>query len=86
MKVETPGAPVKPQERQITSCRARGGQHARPSHKHCKACAKYAHAPPQRASTSLYDFHYELLHVLKLYIICMLLCMYKSTHVYKEKS
>ena len=68
--------PVTPQERQITSCRARGGQHARPSHKDFEACAKYAHAPPQRASTSLYDFHYELLHVLKLYIICtgMLLC------------
>jgi hypothetical protein len=38
--------PVKPQERQITSCMARAGQHARPSHKHCKACAKHAHAPP----------------------------------------
>ena len=33
------------QERQITSCINRGGQHARPSHKHCKACAKHAHAP-----------------------------------------
>ena len=29
--------PVTPQERQITSCMARGGQHARPPHKHCKA-------------------------------------------------
>jgi hypothetical protein len=36
---------VNPQERQITSCRARAGQHARTSHKHCKACAKHAHAP-----------------------------------------
>jgi hypothetical protein len=35
---------VTPQERQITSCRAGGGQHARPSHKHCKACAKHAQA------------------------------------------
>ena len=50
--------PVKPQERQITSCRARTGQHARPSHKHCKACAKHAHAPPPRARTGLHDFHF----------------------------
>ena len=28
--------PVTPQERQITSCMARAGQHAHPSHKHCK--------------------------------------------------
>ena len=42
---------VKPQERQITSCRARAGQHARPSHKHCKACAKHAHAPYVRSET-----------------------------------
>ena len=49
--------PVKPQERQITSCRARGGQHARPSHKHCKACAKHAHAPRSRVCTGLHDFH-----------------------------
>ena len=48
--------PVKPQERQITSCRARTGQHARPSHKHCKACAKHAHAPP-RTCACLHDFH-----------------------------
>ena len=49
--------PVKPQERQITSCRARAGQHARPSHKHCKACAKHAHALPPRHCTRLQDFH-----------------------------
>ena len=49
--------PVKPQERQITSCRARGGQHARPSHKHRKACAKHAHAPPPRFCACLHDFH-----------------------------
>jgi hypothetical protein len=49
--------PVKPQERQITSCRARAGQHARLSHKHCKACAKHARAPPPRACTCLHDFH-----------------------------
>jgi hypothetical protein len=49
--------PVKPQERQITSCRARGEQHARPSHKHCKPCAKHARAPPPRACTRLRDFH-----------------------------
>ena len=24
---------------------ARAGQHARPTHKHCKACANHAHAP-----------------------------------------
>ena len=50
-------APVKPQERQITSCIIRGGQHVRPSHKHCKPCAKHAHAPPPRARTCLRDFH-----------------------------
>ena len=49
--------PVKPQERQITSCRARAGQHARPSHKHCKPCAKHAHAQRPRARTRLHDFH-----------------------------
>ena len=49
--------PVKPQERQITSCRARAGQHARPSHKHCKACAKHAHAPHIGAHACLYGFH-----------------------------
>ena len=48
-------APVKPQLRQITSCMAR--QHARPSHKHCKPCAKHAHAPPPRPCTRLHDFH-----------------------------
>ena len=37
--------------------RARGGQHARPSHKHCKACAKHAQAPPPRDRTRLRDFH-----------------------------
>ena len=36
--------PVNPQERQITSCRARAGQHARPSHKYCKVCANHAYA------------------------------------------
>ena len=49
--------PVKPQERQITSCRARAGQHARPSHKHCNACAKHAYAPRPRVSTGLHGFH-----------------------------
>ena len=49
--------PVKSQLRQITSCMARGGQHARPSHKHCKACAKHAHAPRPRVHTGLHDFH-----------------------------
>ena len=49
--------PVKPQERQITSCIKRAGQHARPSHKHCEACAKHAHAPPPRARTCLHDSH-----------------------------
>ena len=43
--------PVKPQERQITSCMARAGQHARPSHKHCKPCAKHACAPRPRVCT-----------------------------------
>jgi hypothetical protein len=49
--------PVNPPERQITSCRARAGQHARPSHKHCKPCAKHAHAPRPRVCTCLHDFH-----------------------------
>ena len=48
---------MKPQDRQITSCLGRAGQHARPSHKHCKACAKHAHAPPLRARTRWYKFH-----------------------------
>ena len=50
--------PVKPQLRQITSCRARGGQHARPSHKHCKPCAKHAPAPWPRVCRRLCDFHH----------------------------
>ena len=33
------------------------GQHARPSRKHCKPCAKHAHAPPPRARTCWYKFH-----------------------------
>ena len=44
-------------KRQITSCLGRTGQHARPSRKHCKPCAKHAHAPPPRARTRLYKFH-----------------------------
>ena len=43
--------------RQITSCMAGAGQHARPSHKHCKACAKHARAPRPRARPRLHDFH-----------------------------
>ena len=50
-------APANPQERQITSCMARAGQHARPSHKHCKACAKHVYAPWPRVHTGLHDFH-----------------------------
>ena len=49
--------PVTPQERQITSCRARASKHAYPPHKHCKACANHAHAPRPRACTGLHDFH-----------------------------
>ena len=48
---------MKPQERQITSCLRRTGQHARPSRKHCKACATHGHAPPLRARTCRYKFH-----------------------------
>ena len=48
---------MKPQERQITRCRTRAGQHARSSHKHCKPCAKHAHAPPPRYCTRLHDLH-----------------------------
>ena len=45
------------EKRQITSCLGRTGQHARRSHKHCKPCAKHAHAPPPRARTRLHKFH-----------------------------
>jgi len=48
---------VKPQERQITSCLKRAGQHARPTYKHCKACAKHAHAPYTRTCIGLHGFH-----------------------------
>ena len=41
----------------ITSCMAMARQHARPSHKHCKACANHAHAPPPRDRTCLRNFH-----------------------------
>jgi len=34
---------------------AKNGQDARRTHKHCKACAKHAHATPPRAHTRLYD-------------------------------
>ena len=62
-------APVKPQLRQIiTSCRARAGQHARPLHKHCKACAKHARAPwPRAFCTRLYGFHFHWVHVAESY-------------------
>ena len=36
---------------------ARAGQHAHPSHKHCKPCANHAYAPWPRVNTSLHDFH-----------------------------
>jgi len=36
---------------------AKNGQDARRTHKHCKACAKHAHALPPRARTCLHDFH-----------------------------
>ena len=49
--------PVKPQERQITSCRARAGQHASSSHKHCKPCAKHTYAPRPRARACLCGSH-----------------------------
>ena len=54
-KCDGAGAHLK--ARQITSCMARAGKHARRSYKHCKACAKHAHAPPPRARARLYDFH-----------------------------
>ena len=57
LKTTVVTAPVKPQERQITSCLGRDGQHARPSHKHCKACANHAYVPPPRARTCLHKFH-----------------------------
>jgi len=44
-------------EWEITSCRAWAGQHAHPSHKHCKPCAKHAHASPSRGRTCVHDFH-----------------------------
>ena len=51
------GAGETSRTRQITSCLRRDGQHARPSHKHCKACVKHAHAPPPRARACLRGFH-----------------------------
>ena len=51
------GAGETSRTRQITSCLRRDGQHARPSHKHCKPCAGHAHAPPPRARTRLHKFH-----------------------------
>ena len=56
LKTTVVTAPVKPQERQITSCLRRAEQHARPSHKHCKACGTHAYAPPLRARTRLQGF------------------------------
>ena len=51
-------APLKPQENeQITSCLRSDGQHARSSCKHCKACARHAHALSIRARTRLHKFH-----------------------------
>ena len=38
--------------------------HARRSRKHCKACAKHAHAPPPRARTRLHGF-YQLIYIFK---------------------
>ena len=35
----------------------RDGQHARPSHKHCKPCAKHAYDAPLRARARLCKFH-----------------------------
>ena len=35
----------------------RAGQHARSSHKHCKACAKHAHGPLTGDRPRLHDFH-----------------------------
>ena len=57
LKQQGDGAGEHLKKRQITSWRARAGQHARPSHKHCKPCAKHAHAPPPRGRSCLHDFH-----------------------------
>jgi hypothetical protein len=51
LKQQGDGAGETPPERQITSCITRAGQHARPSHKHCKACVNHAHATQIRART-----------------------------------
>ena len=57
LKQQGDGAGEHLKKRQITSWRARTGQHARPSHKHRKACANHAHAPLPRARIRLHDFH-----------------------------
>ena len=57
LKQQGDGAGEHLKKRQITSWRARAGQHARPSHKHCKPCAKHAHTPSSGARTRLHDFH-----------------------------
>ena len=57
LKQQGDGDRETPQLRQITSCRARVGQQARPSHKHCKPCDNDAYAPRPRARTGLHDFH-----------------------------
>ena len=46
----------------LSSCQlrvalARAGQHARPSHKRCKACAKHVNAPLPRKHTRLHGLH-----------------------------
>ena len=57
LKQQRDGAAETLTKPQITSCLGRTGQHARPSRKHCKACAKHAHAPSPRARTRLHKFH-----------------------------
>ena len=41
----------------ITSCLGSDGQHAPRTHKHCRPCARHAHATPLRARTRLHGFH-----------------------------
>ena len=51
------GAGETSRNEQITSCLGSDGQHARPSRKHCKPCAKHAYDAPLRARARLYKFH-----------------------------
>jgi hypothetical protein len=60
-QVETTGDGASETSRmKILSCMERTGQNTRPSHKHCKPCAKHAHAPRSRVHTHWYTVFIDL--------------------------